>query len=389
MATLDGIADIAQALDDRGVSVDTTLCVKARNRNATCQRCVEACNRGCITWESEGLAFDPENCNDCGACVSACPTGALSSRWKGDSQVYASCLQAAGHCEGDVVIACNVMLERAGKLVDQRKVAGVPCLERVSAELLAAVAVFSRASRVVLVHGACEECERLTGAEATCQMVEQVRSLLASWDYDVRLKVSGKLPGKVRMADDEGFDSSRRAFFAGMRDKARDAASTSVRVATKDMFEGDEEPVPAKPHVNRFGVLPPGTSGKREYLLAAVDALGTPACDFIDSPLWARVAIDTAQCVACRMCVPLRRSRCTGASRRASCATARSCAWSFLLPTKGRRASRRPSPCDEQPVGTNLRGADSCAKTRTRFSQLLAERLMRTDWRPPRALRRA
>ena len=62
MATLDGIADIAQALDDRGVSVDTTLCVKARNRNATCQRCVEACNRGCITWESEGLAFDPENC---------------------------------------------------------------------------------------------------------------------------------------------------------------------------------------------------------------------------------------------------------------------------------------------------------------------------------------
>ena len=115
MATLDGIADIAQALDDRGVSVDTTLCVKARNRNATCQRCVEACNRGCITWESEGLAFDPENCNDCGACVSACPAGALSSRWKGDSQVYASCLQAAGHCEGDVVIACNVMLERAGK----------------------------------------------------------------------------------------------------------------------------------------------------------------------------------------------------------------------------------------------------------------------------------
>lgn len=302
MATLDGIADIAQALDDRGVSVDTTLCVKARNRNATCQRCVEACNRGCITWESEGLAFDPENCNDCGACVSACPAGALSSRWKGDSQVYASCLQAAGHCEGDVVIACNVMLERAGKLVDQRKVAGVPCLERVSAELLAAVAVFSRASRVVLVHGACEECERLTGAEATCQMVEQVRSLLASWDYDVRLKVSGKLPGKVRMADDEGFDSSRRAFFAGMRDKARDAASTSVRVATKDMFEGDEEPVPAKPHVNRFGVLPPGTSGKREYLLAAVDALGTPACDFIDSPLWARVEIDTDQCVACRMC---------------------------------------------------------------------------------------
>ena len=302
MATLDGIADIAQALDDRGVSVYTTLCVKARNRNATCQRCVEACNRGCITWESEGLAFDPENCNDCGACVSACPAGALSSRWKGDSQVYASCLQAAGHCEGDVVIACNVMLERAGKLVDQRKVAGVPCLERVSAELLAAVAVFSRASRVVLVHGACEECERLTGAEATCQMVEQVRSLLASWDYDVRLKVSGKLPGKVRMADDEGFDSSRRAFFAGMRDKARDAASTSVRVATKDMFEGDEEPVPAKPHVNRFGVLPPGTSGKREYLLAAVDALGTPACDFIDSPLWARVEIDTDQCVACRMC---------------------------------------------------------------------------------------
>ena len=302
MPTLDGIVDIAHALDDRGVSVDTTLCVKARNRNATCQRCIDACDRGCITWGSEGLSVDSENCNDCGACASACPSGALASRWRSDAQVYASCLQVAGQCEGDAVVACNVMLERAGRLVDQRKVAGVPCLERLSAELLTAIAVFSHASRIVLVHGACEECARRTGAEAACRTVERVRSLLACWEYDVRLKVSGKFPGKVRMTDEEGFDPSRRAFFAEVRDAARDAASASVRVATKDMFEGDEEPAPSKPHVNRFGVLPPGTSGKREYLLAAVDSLGVPTCDLVDSPLWARVEIDTEQCVACRMC---------------------------------------------------------------------------------------
>ena len=302
MPALDDIADIAHALDDRGVIVDTALCVKARNRNAQCQRCVDACNRGCIAWGNEGFSADSENCNDCGACVSACPVGALSSRWKSDAQMYTGCLQAAGQCDGDVVVACNAMLERAGRLVDQRKVVGVPCLERLGAEFLMTVAVFSRASRIVLVHGACEECERLTGAETACRVAEHVRGLLACWEHDVRLKVSGKFPGKVRMADEERFDPSRRAFFAEVRDRARDAASTSVRVATKDMFEGDEEPVPAKPHVNRFGVLPPGTSGKREYLLAAVDALGAPTCDFIDSPLWARVEIDTEQCVSCRMC---------------------------------------------------------------------------------------
>lgn len=54
-------------------------CTRYRYRYSECRRCSDACPHGAITLSDEGATVDPEKCQNCGLCVSACHTGAWSS----------------------------------------------------------------------------------------------------------------------------------------------------------------------------------------------------------------------------------------------------------------------------------------------------------------------
>jgi ferredoxin len=51
--------------------IDPTICTG-------CGACIEACPAGAITFDGECARIDPDLCVECGTCADECPTGAIT-----------------------------------------------------------------------------------------------------------------------------------------------------------------------------------------------------------------------------------------------------------------------------------------------------------------------
>ncbi len=74
----DLLASIAPLLVEEAIGFHGDLCQHARGRG--CTRCLAACRHQALAADGDGIGIDHLTCVECGACLSACPTGALEYR---------------------------------------------------------------------------------------------------------------------------------------------------------------------------------------------------------------------------------------------------------------------------------------------------------------------
>ena len=58
---------------------NASICQYSSRLGAGCDLCIRSCKYGAITQGSDGIVVNPLACEECGACVGACPTGALQN----------------------------------------------------------------------------------------------------------------------------------------------------------------------------------------------------------------------------------------------------------------------------------------------------------------------
>src|SRR4051794_25587085 len=61
------------------LSADPARCLHAKDKSATCDRCVQLCPASAINLE-HGLRVDTGKCIFCGLCLHTCPVGAFDGR---------------------------------------------------------------------------------------------------------------------------------------------------------------------------------------------------------------------------------------------------------------------------------------------------------------------
>ena len=89
---------------DEVVSCNNGLCQFSGNIGRGCDLCLSSCSYGAITQDGRGVTVDSLKCEECGACVAACPTGALQNERFSDSSFVDYFCDVAIPQDGTVVI---------------------------------------------------------------------------------------------------------------------------------------------------------------------------------------------------------------------------------------------------------------------------------------------
>lgn len=139
MPTVEEVLEIAKALGGRAVAVAPSRCVAVRNRHASCSRCVDVCTAGAISVKDNEISVDDAACVACGACVPACPTGAIVPLGPKEDELALAVARSASELgEGRAVIACARVASQSDG--DPDKFAEVPCLARIGELMLVELA---------------------------------------------------------------------------------------------------------------------------------------------------------------------------------------------------------------------------------------------------------
>ena len=300
MPSIANMLGLIEKVDSPYITVHQDRCALVRNRHADCLRCAGACTSGCIRYDdaAEQLVITPELCIGCGTCATVCPTCCLEAHHPNDTQMIEKCRGAQASAQGTCTIACSAFLSAAAGLYDPDKVVRVECLGRVEESVLTLMQ--SEGAQIVLVHGACAECEHRCGWDMLQRVLKTEETLLAAWGQPMAVRVSGKLPAVTRAQSDEGFDKAKRQAF---EESGKDAARVGGVLAA-EVTGAEFSPQKTRSYVKVMadGTLPHFLPDRRERLLDALAAFGDPDDVMIDTRLWGHVIIDTDICQSCRMC---------------------------------------------------------------------------------------
>ncbi len=84
----------------RYIVYDAEICAHSRSRQTGCTRCLDLCPTSAIVSAGDGVEIDPHVCAGCGACASACPTGAASYQFPAGDSLFQRLRELLGAYRG-------------------------------------------------------------------------------------------------------------------------------------------------------------------------------------------------------------------------------------------------------------------------------------------------
>lgn len=301
MPSINDIVQIAESLEAQHVVLDQDRCVRVRNRNSSCTRCMDACTREVITIENNQANILHRECVACGACVVACPSEALLSLEPTDDAFANALTSAMDVTEGAAVIACaRIASKREGA---SEKFVEVPCLARVDEHILLMAASLG-ATEIACVDGECKTCKYRREAAGCAQIIATTNELLAAQGSDLQVERRSSFPEAV-LADEEAdqYGVSRRGFFTQMGSTATNVASKTATTMLKNELPEKKPPtLRERLAATKAGTLPQIRCTRHDEILDALDRLGQPQVETYDTRLFGRVEIDVDECTSCGMC---------------------------------------------------------------------------------------
>jgi len=292
-----------------------SLCAHKRNEIVGCTRCIDVCSALAIRSRGDGVQVEPHLCVGCGACATACPSGAMSYAYPDPASVGTrargalSAYRSAGgrrpvillHAEEGAAGILAALGRGAGSSVSR-----APAIQGLPARVIP-LALHHVASAgidlglALLAYGAAQVVWWFSGNEAP-----QYRELLAREIGWASVLVAGLgLPGKRFVALDAGSAAELEAALAALETPAEIATAAAFAISEEkrrtiefavDHLLAMADAAAQKP---RAGSL----FGSSLAVRASEDAPPSPVIALPQGAPFGRLEIDRDACTLCLACV--------------------------------------------------------------------------------------
>lgn len=287
------VLKLAEAVSSRlsRVKVQAERCSRVRSIRSQCNRCLEVCPTGGLSWAEGRLTLD--SCLECGLCTAVCPTGALSLQEPDEGQII-NRAEELGEEDGSLLVGCH----RHKDIGELSRGLVVPCLGALSTEFLLLVLARRLPIEFFRVPELCASCRITDGGELFHRRLLYVQSRVGIDGSLVRvlsnLRPVLKLRGAGRnfsLQFKQRQRSSRRELFSVALTGLRALPTYVSRQVMGSETESDKNRKTLKE-------LPCQLSRKKKFYLEAVKS-GAMVNDLYPQP---KVA---GTCFFCRACAVL------------------------------------------------------------------------------------
>ncbi len=161
-------------------------------KRAGCRLCVESCPERCMEFKDNAVLIKEEQCNSCGICTAACPSGALILHGFNDRDLWGRLRNITKDREYIVFTCSSGENFKPAKFKKGSCLIALPCIGTLKDSHL--IGLFRYGAKEVWLSPSCKECLSIEGRRVLIQTAGHAGNLLKSLCIDGTIVISEDLP---------------------------------------------------------------------------------------------------------------------------------------------------------------------------------------------------